>query len=486
MKFRSFALAIAGFILAIALTIGIQSVFAQTPSTVRDLAQYGTGIKRTLYLLSTSTPQHHNTVRILFYGQSITQQEWWLAVVDRLRRRFPYADIIVENRAIGGFASPLLVRTAEHDFYPFYPDLTIFHDYGDEFNYETMIANARSRTTSEIALMSDHVIWLPTGKEDETSKDLQTYQWHNKHVERLSAIALKYGCELIDIRTPWEKYLKERNRSPKTLLKDGVHLNDRGNRLMANLVTTHLLGSPIPTAKDLDNSVIDYRNLSWRDGKLKLSFTGNRVALISRSNSDRSLSAKILIDGKLPSQFPELYTITRPSDAYAVDFPALLRVSSQSPLLVEDWTAIATQISPTVDNFKFDLYGSETGFDGSGNSNEKFVSKSRRIAIAPQDWYLKTSYQFSKQKPPLGFQIRWRVEPLFVDIYTPPKLENPAEEAITVVAQNLSNTKHSLEIISSSKKAIPLDSIRIYRPPIVLKKEEPKDLKLYDNTPSNK
>jgi hypothetical protein len=482
MKFRSLVLAIAAFSLAIALTIGIQAVFAQTPTTVRDLAQYGTGIKRTLYLLSTSTPKHHNTVRILFYGQSITEQEWWLAVVDRLRRQFPYADIIAENRAIGGFASPLLVRTAEHDFYPFYPDLTIFHDYGDEINYETMIANARSRTTSEIALMSDHVIWLPTGKEDETSKDLRVYQWHNKHVEWLSAIALKYGCELIDIRTSWEKYLKARNLAPKTLLSDDVHLNDKGNRLMANLVTTHLLGSPIPRAKDLDDSVIDNRNWQWQDGKLKLSFTGNRVALISRApNQDSSLSAKILIDGKLPSQFPELYTITRPSDAYAVSFPALLRVSSQSPLLVEDWTAIATQISPTVDRFKFDLYGSQTGFDGNGDSSEKFVSKSRRIAIAPQDWYLKPSYQFSQQKPPLGFQIRWRVEPLFVDIYTPPRIENPGEEAIAVVAQNLRNTKHTLEIISSSNKAIPLDSIRIYRPPIVLKKEENQKLKASTN-----
>ena len=37
---------------------------------------FGSGIQRTMTLLATSTPARRNPVRILFYGQSITKQEW--------------------------------------------------------------------------------------------------------------------------------------------------------------------------------------------------------------------------------------------------------------------------------------------------------------------------------------------------------------------------------------------------------------------------
>jgi len=41
-------------------------------------------------LLATSTPGHRNPVRILFYGQSITKQEWSQQVAQDIRTRFPY------------------------------------------------------------------------------------------------------------------------------------------------------------------------------------------------------------------------------------------------------------------------------------------------------------------------------------------------------------------------------------------------------------
>ncbi|MEN6495578.1 MAG: hypothetical protein ABFD16_14960, partial [Thermoguttaceae bacterium] len=36
----------------------------------------GASIQRTMKLLEESTPQKRNTVRVLFYGQSITAQAW--------------------------------------------------------------------------------------------------------------------------------------------------------------------------------------------------------------------------------------------------------------------------------------------------------------------------------------------------------------------------------------------------------------------------
>src|SRR6058998_2348722 len=92
------------------------------PLPAKNPAELGVHVQRTMTLLATSTPEHRNHVRILFYGQSITEQQWSKQVAEDLRKRFPNADLEIENRAIGGFASQLLVRPAEHDLYPFYPD----------------------------------------------------------------------------------------------------------------------------------------------------------------------------------------------------------------------------------------------------------------------------------------------------------------------------------------------------------------------------
>ncbi len=121
----------------------------------------GDRIQRTMRLLATSTPQHRHRVKILFYGQSITEQEWSREVARDLRARFPHADLVIENRAIGGFSSQVLVNTAEHDLYAFYPDLLIFQVYGANQQYEEIIANVRRRTTAEVLMQKDHLTAWP-------------------------------------------------------------------------------------------------------------------------------------------------------------------------------------------------------------------------------------------------------------------------------------------------------------------------------------
>ena len=102
--------------------------------------RFGDNVQRTMTLLATSTPQHRNHVRILVYGQSISEGVWWRHVERDLARRFPNADLEMVNRAMGGHASNFLVREAETDVYPFYPDLVIFHVYGAHTCYEQIIS----------------------------------------------------------------------------------------------------------------------------------------------------------------------------------------------------------------------------------------------------------------------------------------------------------------------------------------------------------
>jgi hypothetical protein len=446
-----------------------QPTSASLPATVRNPATYGTGLKRTLDLLASSTPTHRNTVRILFYGQSITKQDWWLEVVNRLQAQFPDAHLIVENRAIGGFASPLLVKAAEHDLYSFYPDLMIFHVYGDEKNYESIMARTKQRTIAEIALMSDFIDWLPGEPSDRPADDLKRYQWHNQHGQWLAALAAKYGCELIDIRTPWEDYLKQNHLASSVMrIENDGHLNDRGNRLMAKLVGDHLLQSPIPTTNPNTASVKEYPEnaLRWQNGRVKLTFEGNRVDIVTRTSELTSAiaGATVLIDGKRPSQLPSLYHLTRPSDAFQIDVPAILQVQAKAPLQVEDWSVVISEIGSDPSRFKFQVYGSQTGFDGEGVSTERFVSRSRQVVIEPQDWWLDDVVQWTKRPFPKGFQIRWRIEPLFQDEYVPARVTDSSRETATTLAQGLQNTRHTLELISYTGQPLSLESIRVYRP----------------------
>src|SRR5688500_7295190 len=100
------------------------------PNLPAELPPSARNLQRTMRLLATSTPEQPNTVRVLFYGQSITEQKWSKTVAEDLKQRFPHANLIIENRAIGGHSSQLLVKAAEADLYPFQPDLLIFHVYG--------------------------------------------------------------------------------------------------------------------------------------------------------------------------------------------------------------------------------------------------------------------------------------------------------------------------------------------------------------------
>jgi hypothetical protein len=118
-------------------------------------------IARTLEIIRTSTPSTHKVLKVLFYGQSITRSGWHNAVVAHWREKYPNTVFVVENRALGGFASQNLVRTTEQDIAAFYPDLIVFHVYGDHRAYEKILRMFRSLTAADVILQTDHGDGLP-------------------------------------------------------------------------------------------------------------------------------------------------------------------------------------------------------------------------------------------------------------------------------------------------------------------------------------
>lgn len=441
------------------------------PRFLGDTNQFGTGLARSMKLLATSTAAQRNTVRVLFYGQSITEQAWWRAVADDLRLRFPHANLVIENRAIGGFAAQLLVRMAETDLYPFHPDLLIFHVYGSHLEYENIIRRVRERTTADILMQTDHItqdaqLTEETDPAKLTPKDWNAFMNHSF----LPGMARKYGAELCDQHTAWKQYLRDQGLSATNLLRDSVHLNPQGEFLMAEFVKPHLLyRADLASARDLDPWNNDRvrtgrpgAELIAREGKLVLDFEGNRLDVVVKPGA--TARATVLIDGKKPSAFPELYTQTRTTSWPGSIWPCLLRVTADQPRLVEEWTLTLLDASDDLKQFSFDVTGSITGRDGAGRSGERFVSQSGRVVIDPADWNFDYARQVFKTKLPPGFQIKWRVIPRFVDEVDVVATGDASVETVVTVADGLPNTRHQVEIRTDQPDSIL--AVRAYRPPL--------------------
>lgn len=437
------------------------------PKNLGDPAKLGLGIQRTMTLLHASTPQHRDTVRILFYGQSITEQAWWKMVADDLRHRFPDANLVIENRALGGFSSQRLVKTAETDLYSFYPDLMIFHVYGAHTDYEDIIHRTRSRTTAEVLIQTDHITkdtdlneptdpaqLHPDGK---IWNSFMNYRW-------LPTVAQRYGAALEDQRNLWKQYLRDTGLPAQQFLKDGVHPNLQGSWLLAQFANAYL--TPRPTAHldpmncDTVHTVLVGQGVNWKDGRLQLAFEGNRLDVVLKPGT---ATAHVLIDAQRPSQIPQLYDFTRAVAHPGGKWPVILKMFSAKPLQLEDWTMQVSQDAADAKLFHFSVSGSKTGPDGAGRSDQKFVSNSEQIVIEPADWDVDFSLSLAGVKPiPATFTVNWKVVPFFQDEVVPPAVLDPTLESTVTVAQGLPNQQHTLEIDGGLDA--PIAALRIYRP----------------------
>jgi len=428
-------------------------------------AQQRDQLRRSLTLLQTSTPTDRKTVRVLFYGQSISQQAWWKEVERYLRSTYTNANLLIENRAIGGHASQLLGKTAEADLYPFQPDLLIFHVYGSHLEYEDIIRRVRERTCADILLQTDHItqdrsLTEETDPAKLTPKDWDAWMNH----AFLPTTAAKYGACRADVHELWKQYFRAHHLKAADLLRDGVHLNAHGEWLMAELLEAYL--APLPPKADYDAlneprvRTVSVPSSGDRNS-LRLEFTGTRADLLWKSKATGSVS--VLIDGQAPSTIPQLYGFTRVSAFPGSDWPLLLRVGAGAPLVAEDWSMKIDQASPDGKLCHFRLLGTVTGDDGEGYSTNRFVSKSGRIVIEPEDWNLPYSVGVFKRPLPENYTATWRAVLRGTDNAGPPDAA-PGTEACVTVVQGLSPGPHVLELRGSSL-AEQLRDVRFYHPP---------------------
>lgn len=447
------------------------------PAPPDNLEELGAKIQRTMMLLATSTPEKRNRVRILFYGQSVTRNPWASAVAENLRQAFPHADLEIENRALGGYGGPMLIHTAEYDLYPFYPDLLIFHVWGGvkSGEQEQIIRRVRQRTTAEVLLWTSNLRWPRDVPPDGDPEDprVQRVDAADQDISDLYfRIAEEYGCEVADVRAGMQQYLAEHHLVVKDTIRDTVHPNELGNFLIEKLVMPYLRHDPDFPRDPWQDLVRDIPVASeavetGEDGSLKLAFDGNRIDVIAAHTDEETLGpARVLIDGKAPSEFPELYYHTRPTAAPYTIWPAINRIDHETPLIAEKWTAKILECDPESKLLKYEVIGSETGPDGQGDHTERFVSNSGRVVIEPGMWMVCHALSYREKPMPEDYEVTWEVAPLFVDTYQALRADDPAQEYTKTLAQGLSNADHTVELIPNGDAPVPVAAFRVYRPPL--------------------
>lgn len=248
-----------------------------------------------------------------------------------------------------------------------------------------------------------------------------------------------------------------------------MHLNEHGEWLMAECVKAYLRYDPElgpSPAEDWVRTFTVGKDVRWTDGKLRIEFEGNRVEVVCKPGAAPPTAVRI--DGRKPAEFPELYGFTRavtsPPGKWPVKWPVIAPIGSEKPLLVEDWTlSVKRENSADDKRFSFTLTGSKTGPDGEGRSDARFVSKSGRVVIETNDWNVSYALSLGGIKPvPDAFEVKWNVEPRFVDEFASRGVSNAAIQTLVTLANGLPNGPHTLEISGGAQT--PIAAIRVYRP----------------------
>lgn len=412
-------------------------------------------IQRTMRILEESTFGTPATVRVLFYGQSIVQQGWNKQVMAEWKSRYPSVTFECENRAIGGFESPALSRTAESDLFPFYPDILFFHVYGPLEKYEEIVRRTREKTTADIVLWTSHLRRSEDPADKLAKRDARS--------QSIRMIADKYGCAVVDLNRKWSEMLLARGWESGDLLTDNIHMKRATAALdyYADCIEEDLVriphGKDNPLSGTITRIPADSPTVKRdADGALSLCFTGNRVIAVSDGTGNGT--CRLLLDGKEPASFPELFENTRPSKGPGNSWmPLVKRIPVSANPVAEDWKLeYLPEVTSNV--FHYAVTGSVTGYDGDGWSTNRFVSKSGRVTIEASG-FMMWQHNYFKVVPKAGFGCTWKTYPLYTDPYVATSVG-----VRTMLVQGCENCPHVLEIRPEAGGAAGIGEFIVYTP----------------------
>ena len=214
-----------------------------------------------LLIISCENMNDNQPTKIVFLGDSITQQaeDFEDGFISLIRQNLIQDKFELVGKGISGNKVSDLLTRYKSDVIDLDPDIVfiyigindVWHKYdfgtGSDIDlYEkglrTIISDIKS-LGSKIVLCTPTVIGENTGDFvlGNQFKDVETMEKMNGDLDTFSEVVRKlsneYGTELLDLRKIFMDYLAENNINNDAagiLTTDGVHLNEQGNKLIAD------------------------------------------------------------------------------------------------------------------------------------------------------------------------------------------------------------------------------------------------------------
>ncbi|NCD69745.1 SGNH/GDSL hydrolase family protein [Mucilaginibacter agri] len=214
-------------------------------------------MKKVLFLLlafSLFSFKEKRPLNVVFFGDSITeyavQPKGFITLIQqRLKDEHKDADYTVAGAGIGGDKIYDLYLRYENDVLTKKPDVVViwvgvndvWHkrlagtgtDYVKFGRFYTALIKKFQAQNIKLVLCTPASVGEKTDYTNELDGDL------NKYSQYIRDIAKEYNCGLVDFRALFHEYgLKNNpeNKEKDILTKDGVHLNDEGNKYVADLM----------------------------------------------------------------------------------------------------------------------------------------------------------------------------------------------------------------------------------------------------------
>jgi len=417
-----------------------------------------------MWLLNSGTPEKRSKLKIVYYGQSIIDDNnpWPKEMTAHLREKYPNTDIEpVYTLAVGGYSTQLLAPLTPMDMKLEYPDLVITMVSGSHHDYDALVKYTKENTTADVMILTGHV--------GNGGKQPNPASWGDRMAnELLPEIAKKYGAEACTLLSAWRDYLIQNDLDENLFLSDGTHLNANGQALIFSFVKqffVHDDEAATAAGKVLENEWLDVGADSWKDGVLELSFTGNRVEVFAEG-ADQPL-ADVQINGKKPSEWVELYAHTRIGHGWlALGF--LRRLDIKIPHAPQEWTLAFTKwerISESEEKgkqkfaFAYTVSGAEAGLLGAstdgtfaeeGNVIEGGDLDSAIFKINGKDFF----FGFNKPAPDATYVFETRL--LGTDVY---------DGSSPLLFSGLPVGEHTFTLTAKDKDNLPnIKRVRIFNP----------------------
>jgi lysophospholipase L1-like esterase len=222
-------------------------------------------MKKILIILLIMITSCTNSTKVIFLGDSITQQgensegEGTYKGFITLLRENVSREVELINKGIGGNkVSDLLLRYND-DVLKLKPNIVFIYigindvwhkyDWGTGSDIDIYEKGLRKIITDVKAVGAKIILCTPTVigensgefKLNNNFKDIDTMEIMNKDLDAFSDVvrnlSSEFNTDLLDLRKKFKEYISENNyqNMPKGVLtSDGVHLNNEGNKLIAD------------------------------------------------------------------------------------------------------------------------------------------------------------------------------------------------------------------------------------------------------------